>query len=207
MPAAIGIRLAIVSRCGGAVPAGRGAELARARAARGSRRRRPGRSTVVAVAGGSSVTSSARSVGWTTRDERVQAVGARRADEQAEVDLAGRERAQHSRSHSARQSAGESDSARASAGWPSASSASRVRSRMPGRAPGASESERASALRRWAKPCWTSVRRLCGGAGPWRLQADEHGVDVRHRVEDVARDLARTTRTSQASWASTDGTP
>ena len=54
--------------------------------------------------------------------------------------------AQHRRSHSARQSAGESDSARASAGWPSASSASRVRSRMPGSAFGASESERAERL-------------------------------------------------------------
>ena len=61
----------------------------------------------------------------------------------------------------------------------------------PGAAPGASESERASALRRCAKPCWTSVRRLSGGAGAVAAQADEHGVDVRHRVKDAARDLAR----------------
>ena len=55
---------------------------------------------------------------------------------------------------------------------------------------GASESERASALRRWAKPCWTSVRRLCRRRRAVAAQADEHGVDVRDRVEDAARDLA-----------------
>ena len=83
-------------------------------------------------------------------------------------------------------------SARTSAGWPSVSSASRARS---SRERPLSASDRAIALRRCANACWTSARSSGSGAGRRRSQHDEHAVDVRHRVEDRARD-ARSTRTS-----------
>ena len=55
----------------------------------------------------------------------------------------------------------------------------------------ASASEPGSAFRRCAKPALTSARSSGSGGGATRLQADEHGVDVRHRVEHAARHRAQ----------------
>ena len=140
---------------------------------------------------GSSETSSARSVGWTTETSGCRPSARGRAHQQAEVDLAGRERGQgHRRSHRARHCAGESDSARASAGWPSASRASRVRSRM--RLVGAGR-ERERAGERLAAVGEALLHERPQALGRRRavaLEADQHRVDVRDRREDAARDLA-----------------
>src|SRR5918997_6089809 len=142
--------------------------------------------------------------------QRVVAVRARPADEQAQVDLARREAAQprHAASCSwrARHSPGASCSARASGGRPMAWSAARARSRMPGWAPGASESERASALRRCAKPWDTSARSAGAGAGPRRVRPTRTESTFGTGWNTV-RDTGRRTFTSAASWASTLGTP
>src|SRR6187200_2786590 len=106
------------------------------------------------------------------RDELVAAVGAPRAEEEAEVDLGGRVLVQRrirsgrrghfdhlvpgavagarhvSASARATKCWGARRSARASAGSPSATSAARARSRALGPKRGLSASERASALRR-----------------------------------------------------------
>ena len=82
------------------------------------------------------------------------------------------------------------------------------RGRGRGRRPPASASERGSALRRWANAALHEARARAARRGrAGAAQHDEHRVDVRHRVEDGARDARRSTRTSQASWASTDGQP
>ena len=67
-------------------------------------------------------------------------------------------------------------------------------------------SERASALRRWAKPSCTSAR----SAG----RAARGGADEHEQTESTfgtgwktVRATGRCTRTSQESWARTDGTP
>ena len=120
------------------------------------------------------------------RHERVQPVRAGRPDEQRQVDLAGREgRELHRRaSYSRRQSSGESVSARASGrpadrlecGPDAVAVATRQRERAGQRLAAVGEAlldERAQA-------------RL--GRGGAAGEADEHRVDVRHRVEDRARD-------------------
>ncbi len=87
MPAATGTRLAIVSRCGGR-PSRSPRGTRRARGPRGSGPSTPGQTTSSAAAG-----SHRQLVGerdrLDDRDQRVQAVLARRADEQRQVDLAG----------------------------------------------------------------------------------------------------------------------
>ena len=98
-------------------------------------------------------------------------------------------------------------SARSSAGWPSSTSAARARSRTSGpQSPGASASEPASALRRWANAPWTSA----AAAGRRRARApqpEQHRVDVGDRAGTRCATIGRSTLTSEASWASTDGHP
>ena len=66
----------------------------------------------------------------------------------------------------------------------------------------------ASALRRCAKAALHELaQRRARGAGPRRVEADEHRVDVRARDGTPCATRAAARCTSQASWASTDGTP
>ena len=189
MPAAIGIRLVISIRSGGP---------SQPVAARNSAQR-PQREVLAVDARAdaprrtlSRRRSSVELVGEVDRlddrDERVQAVGARRADEQAQVDLAralaqalpqrapvgGRERL------GARVGGvAERDERLARAVADVRRGAGRQRERARERLAAVGEAvldERAQARRR---------RRAVAA------QADEHGVDVRHRVEHAARDLAR----------------
>ena len=76
----------------------------------------------------------------------------------------------------------------------------------PGAAPGARLSERASALRRCAKPCWTSARSDGSGAGARRVSPTSTESTFGTGWNTV-REIGRSTFTSQASWASTLGTP
>ena len=89
MPAAIGIRFAISIRSGGPSHPVAARNSARARSARFSPST-PGQSTIV-LARRALERQLVREVdGLDDRDQRVQAVGARRADQQAQVDLAAR---------------------------------------------------------------------------------------------------------------------
>ncbi len=149
MPAATGTLLDDGQACEARRPSRWPRGTRRALGRRGSRRRRPGRRRHRRPAAPPGARRRARrpaSDRLERRDERVQAVGPRRADEQAEVDLAGRAGAQHRRSLSVAPLGRRQRSARASAGWPIASSAARVRSRTAGPAPGASASERGERL-------------------------------------------------------------
>ena len=154
------------------------------------------------------------------RDERVVAVAARAADEEAHVDLRRREAAE--RLHRVGSSAGPAAVCSAAPAHATRPARAARRARRPGgrspraphgrgrgspaRRPGASESERASALRRCAKPCWTSARSAGSGAGPRRVSPTRTESTFGTGWKTV-RDTGRSTRTSQASWASTDGTP
>ena len=147
------------------------------------------------------------------RHELVSPIGAHRPEEQAQVDLPRRPREQRheppSLAASSRNSSGDSRSARSSGGWPSATRASRARSRTPRGAPGASASDPASALRRWANASCTSAR--TPGSTPAepesRRCSPTSTESTRGTGRNTVRDTGRSTRTSQASWASTDGTP
>ena len=161
-----------------------------------ARGRRPRRAPAPSGAG-SSATRRRASIGWMTRHELVAAVArAPGPRNRQRLTFAGRRaRAGARRSPQRLRRARGSPRARAArrARRPGgrARRAPRARGRArPGRAPGASASERASALRRWAKAACTSARSAGGGAGAGALEHDEHRVDVRHRVEDRARDRA-----------------
>ena len=189
IPAAIGIRLAIVSRCGGAsqpVAARNSLQRAQREVLAG---RRPGRSTSSRSPAGSSVTSSASRVGWTSETSGCRPSAPRRADQQAEVDLAGAS-VLSTAAPTARATAAARATRRGRRRGGRAPRALRVCARgCPASAFGASESERASALRRCAKPCWTSLRRLSGGAGLWRLRPTSTESTFGIGMEDAARDL------------------
>ena len=77
------------------------------------------------------------------------------------------------------------------AGAPSAPAPRAPSRAAPAATPGASASEPASALRRWANPACTRSRTASSGAGPRRRMRHEHGVHVRGGVEHGARDLAQ----------------
>ena len=192
IPAATGIRLSIVSRCGGAVPAGR----ARGRAASARPARlgpsTPGQMTSSASPGaGSSVSSSASESAWTTetsgcspssrgvptKRQRLTLPGAR-----ANSLIAGSPRTARAIPPAPRLSA------RASAGRPSASSAARGRGRGPSPPARASPAAPSSGAR--SRRC-TSARSSGSGGGADPPQADQHGVDVRDRVEDAPRHRAQ----------------
>ena len=138
---------------------------------------------------------------------------AARPDEQAEVDLAGRApRGARPVTRSASAQRAASRAGDEPLGARVGGMAERVergagavadRRRRRGR----SASERASALRRCANAVLDERAQLRRRRRAAALEADEHRVDVRHRMEDACAATGRRTRTSQASWASTDGTP
>ena len=207
MPAATGTRLRIVSRCGGAsqpVAARKAASAAPARFSPST----PGQTTSSAVAPARGL--ERQLVGerdrLDDRDERVQAVLARRADVEAEVDLARGEAAQPhaSLACSSRHCSGASVSARASAG-------------RPERLERGADRVAVAALERDA-----SARAPCGGArspaGRARAAARARGAGpVRSRRtstestlgtgKNTFRETGRITFTSHASWASTRRDP
>ena len=171
IPPATGTCLAISIRTGGPSQPVAARKRASARAARFSPVDAGADDLVAGPGGGAELELVGERHRLDERDQRVVAVGARAADEQAQVDLAGREAAQRfiapargehaplvaSAIESAPRAAlasrsGASCSARAFAGRPIAASAARARSRTSGSAPDARLSERASALRRCANP-------------------------------------------------------
>ena len=186
MPAATGMRLSIVSRCGGAVPAGGLAERARARGRRGSAPSTPGQTTSSAPPRAARASARRRA----RRLDDARRAGAGRparggADEQAEVDLA---RARASRRRSRERLAQRAPVARARASRRArrrggrAPPAPRARGRgSPGRARRERERARRAPCAGARSRCWTSARSAGARRRAAAPQADEHGVDVRHR--------------------------
>ena len=205
MPAATGTRLAIVMRCGGASQP----VASRKRASAVSARFGP--STPGQTTSSRSRRLHRQLVGERhrlhDRHQRVQAVGARRADVERQVDLAGREAAQPHRSRCVAARAtrsGASASARAFVGQPMLRAAPRAARR--GRRP----------------PSDTRARERLAAVGEallderaqLRAAALGRARSSRTRTESTLGtgkntflDTGRITFTSHASWASTDGTP
>ena len=206
MPAATGTRLPIVRRCGGASQPVASRKAASAAPAR-----------FVALDARADDLVASRRVGRLERqlvgerdrlhdrDERVQAVLARRADVEAEVDLAGREAAQPSSRQPRVQRAPLA---------PARALGARVGGQPERLERGAHARRGRRRLERDA-----SARAPCGGARSpagraraargsrrrrrVRCRRTQHGVDVGHGMEHAPRDRPRITFTSHASWAST----
>ena len=163
-----------------------------ARAERGAARRAarfgpstPGQTTSSRVVAGLERDACRRAAsGSITRDELVPAVVADRSDVQAEVDLRrarARSRAAPPRARGTARATGARRARRRAGRAARAPRGPSSRSATP-----ASCSERASALRRCANAPCTSARSARSAApAPVRVEADEHAVDVRHRVEDA----------------------
>ncbi len=123
------------------------------------------------------------------RHELVAAILTERAEKQAQVDLARRQRRElHGPSFalSARNSSGDRRSARSSAGWPSSTSAARAGSRTS--RPRASASEPASVFRRCAKASWTSFCSSGPAGGPVRRRPTRTESTLGHGPEHAAGD-------------------
>ena len=215
MPAATGTRFVIVSRSGG--PSQRVAARKACERAGGE---------VLAVdAGADDVVAAAVGVlehqlvgereRLDERDERVVAVAARAADEEADVDLRGREQAaasaaltapsssRRSARHSARRELLGARVGRAADRLERGAGAvadprlgARGERRASARAPCAGARSRAGPAR--AAPARAPAR---GGSSPTRTEST-FGTGWK-----TVRETGRSTRTSQASWASTEGTP
>ena len=79
---------------------------------------------------------------------------------------------------------------------------------MSGPNPGVSASEPASALRRWANGAVDERADAAGrAAAPPRRRSPSSTESTLGTGRKTWRETGRSTLTSQASWASTDGTP
>ena len=188
---------------------GRRAERRERARRRGSRPRRPGRRPRRRRRAGSSVELVGERRRLDERDERVQAVLARaRRRSRQRLTLPGREARSLTRSALAQRA----PVARARASRRARrrvaerlERGARARRGCPARRRARARASAASALRRWAKPRWTSAR-SAGSAAPGRGARRPTSTESTFGTGwNTVRGTGRRTRTSHASWASTDG--
>ena len=187
IPAATGIRLSIVSRCGGPSQPVCSRNSSSARPARFGPST-PGQMTSSRSAG-SSVSSSASESAWTTETSGCSPSSRGVPTKRQRLTLAG---ARAWRVIAAPRTARAIAPAR---GSPPArrrgGRATRARRARASRSIPASASEPGSAFLRCAKPALTSARSSGSGGGADALQPDQHRVDVRDRVEHAPRHRAQ----------------